>query len=93
MSTADDKFYQARIPQRRDFASDLWMIRVQANGEFKFAPGQYATLGVQRAEKRSRARQQAGETFPRLQCLPTLPLRVARRRNRGAQPGDEHGSS
>ena len=53
MSTADDKFYQARITQRRDFASDLWMIRVQANGEFKFAPGQYATLGVQRAEKRS----------------------------------------
>ena len=48
MSTADDKFYRARITQRKDFASDLWMIRVQTNGEFKFAPGQYATLGVQR---------------------------------------------
>ena len=53
MSTADDKFFHARITQRRDFAADLWMIRVQPNGEFKFAPGQYATLGVQRAEKRS----------------------------------------
>src|SRR5258708_13110989 len=53
MSTADDKFFQAKVTQRRDFAADLWMIRVQPNGEFKFAPGQYATLGVQRAEKRS----------------------------------------
>ena len=54
MATADDKFYRARITQRKDFASDLWMIRVQANGEFKFAPGQYATLGVERApDKRS----------------------------------------
>ena len=46
-------FTTRRITQRKDFASDLWMIRVQANGEFKFAPGQYATLGVQRPEKRS----------------------------------------
>ncbi len=53
MSTADDKFYRVRITQRKDFASDLWMIRVQAGGEFKFAPGQYATLGVERPEKRS----------------------------------------
>jgi len=47
MSPADDKFYRARITKRQDFASDLWMVRVQAGGEFKFAPGQYATLGVQ----------------------------------------------
>ncbi|HMJ24068.1 MAG TPA: FAD-binding oxidoreductase, partial [Terriglobales bacterium] len=53
MSTAEDKFFHVRITQRRDFASDLWMIRVQAGGEFKFAPGQYATLGVERPEKRS----------------------------------------
>ena len=53
MGTADDKFFHARVTQRQDFAADLWMIRVQPNGEFKFAPGQYATLGVQRAEKRS----------------------------------------
>jgi ferredoxin-NADP reductase len=53
MNIADDKFFHARVTQRKDFASDLWMIRVQANGEFKFAPGQYATLGVQRPDKRS----------------------------------------
>ena len=53
MSGSDDKFYRVRITQRRDYAPDLWMIRVQADGEFKFAPGQYATLGVEHAEKRS----------------------------------------
>src|SRR5882724_5788331 len=53
MSVTEDKFYRVRIIQRKDFASDLWMIRVQAGGEFKFAPGQYATLGVERQEKRS----------------------------------------
>jgi ferredoxin--NADP+ reductase len=51
MSPADDKFYRARITKRQDFASDLWMVRVQAGGEFKFAPGQYATLGVQGSGK------------------------------------------
>lgn len=51
--TADDKFYRARITKRVDFAPDLWMIRIQADGEFKFSPGQYATLGVQGPEKRS----------------------------------------
>ncbi|OLE57647.1 MAG: hypothetical protein AUG13_02955 [Chloroflexi bacterium 13_1_20CM_2_59_7] len=53
MSTADEKFYHAKITKRLDFAPDLWMIRIQAGGEFKFAPGQYATLGVQGPEKRS----------------------------------------
>ena len=53
MNASDDKFYQAKITKRVDFAPDLWMIRIQAGGEFKFAPGQYATLGVQGAEKRS----------------------------------------
>ena len=53
MPTADDKFYHAKITKRVDIAPDLWMIRIQAGGEFKFSPGQYATLGVQGAEKRS----------------------------------------
>jgi ferredoxin--NADP+ reductase len=53
MPTADDKFYHAKITKRADFAPDLWMIRINAGGEFKFAPGQYATLGVQGPEKRS----------------------------------------
>jgi ferredoxin/flavodoxin---NADP+ reductase len=53
MSTPDDKFYRAKITRRADFAPDLWMIRIQPGGEFKFAPGQYATLGVEGPEKRS----------------------------------------
>src|SRR5260370_1362602 len=46
MDAANEKFYRARIAQRRDIAADLWAIRVQPGGEFAFLPGQYATLGV-----------------------------------------------
>src|SRR5258708_2135252 len=53
MSTTDEKFYRPRITQRVDFAPDLWMIRINPGGEFKFAPGQYATLGVEEPPKRS----------------------------------------
>jgi len=53
MNVAEDKFHRARITRREDFGPDLWMIRVQPSGEFKFAPGQYATLGLQGPEKRS----------------------------------------
>jgi ferredoxin--NADP+ reductase len=53
MSTTDEKFYRPRITQRVDFAPDLWMIRIDPGGEFKFAPGQYATLGVEGPQKRS----------------------------------------
>src|SRR5438309_463550 len=42
----NQKFYGARIVQRRDIAADLWSIRVQRDAEFHFLPGQYATLGV-----------------------------------------------
>ena len=42
----EDKFYRARIIERRDFSLDLWMIRVDPSAAFHFAPGQYATLGV-----------------------------------------------
>lgn len=44
----DDKHYRARITKRADFAPDLWMIRIDPGAEFSFAPGQYATLGVER---------------------------------------------
>jgi len=43
MSTTDDKHYRARITKRVDFAP-IVAIRIQSEGEFKFAPGQYATL-------------------------------------------------
>jgi ferredoxin--NADP+ reductase len=32
---------------------EFWMIRIDPGGEFKFAPGQYATLGVEGQQKRS----------------------------------------
>jgi ferredoxin--NADP+ reductase len=52
MTPAEDKFYRAKITKREDFAPELWMIRINAGGEFKFAPGQYATLGVEGPAKR-----------------------------------------
>jgi ferredoxin--NADP+ reductase len=53
MALADDKHYRAKITKRVDFAPELWMIRINPGAEFKFTPGQYATLGVQGEEKRS----------------------------------------
>ena len=52
MDNPGDKFYKAKILKRADFASDLWMIRVDPGGAFTFKPGQYATLGVQTEVKR-----------------------------------------
>jgi len=52
MAVTEDKFYRARVTARAEFASDLWMIRVRAGGEFKFVSGQYATLGVENEGKR-----------------------------------------
>ena len=48
----DDKHYRARITKRVDFAPDLWMIRIDPGAEFSFAPGQYATLGVEHDARR-----------------------------------------
>lgn len=50
--TLDDKHYRARITKRNDFSPDLWAIRIDPGAEFAFAPGQYATLGVERDERR-----------------------------------------
>ena len=52
MTIPDEKFYRAQITQRVDFAPDLWMFRIRSGGEFKFVPGQYATLGVEAKGKR-----------------------------------------
>ena len=41
-----EKFFDVRITTRVDFADDLWMIKVDPGQEFRFAAGQYATLGV-----------------------------------------------
>jgi len=52
MTIPDEKFYHAQITRRVDFAPDLWMFRIRSGGEFKFVPGQYATLGVEAGGKR-----------------------------------------
>src|SRR6202171_1898568 len=51
MIPSRDKFYSARIIERRDISNDLWAIRVDPGGEYSFLPGQYATLGVVTPEK------------------------------------------
>ena len=52
MAIPDEKFYHAQITRRVDFAPDLWTFRIRSGGEFNFAPGQYATLGVEDGGKR-----------------------------------------
>lgn len=52
MPAPDDKFFRAKITRRQDFAPDLWSIRIDPGGEFRFQPGQYATLGVEAQGRR-----------------------------------------
>jgi ferredoxin/flavodoxin---NADP+ reductase len=42
-----DKFYTARVMFRRQVTRDLWILRLDPGGEFRFVPGQYATVGAQ----------------------------------------------
>jgi ferredoxin/flavodoxin---NADP+ reductase len=51
MFPSAEKFYRARIVQRRDISEDLWVIWVDPGGAYRFEPGQYATLGVVTPEK------------------------------------------
>jgi ferredoxin--NADP+ reductase len=53
MTLSADKFYEARVVSRKDFAADLWMIRIAPSGPFSFTAGQYATLGMENLGKRS----------------------------------------
>jgi len=41
-----DRHYTAKILEREDLSEDLWLIRVDPGGPFRFVAGQYATLGV-----------------------------------------------
>ncbi len=43
---SEDKFFRARVTHRRNLAGDLWVIRIDPGAEFRFSPGQYATLGL-----------------------------------------------
>ena len=52
MASPEDKFFRARLIQREEFAADLWTARIDPGGAFKFVPGQYATLGIEKDGKR-----------------------------------------
>jgi ferredoxin/flavodoxin---NADP+ reductase len=49
---ADDRFYRATVTGRTDLSHDLWTMRIRPEGEFKFSPGQYATLCLTGAARR-----------------------------------------
>ena len=53
MSALDDKFYRPTITHRVDVGPSLWTVRIKPDGDFNYNPGQYATLGVQRENRRS----------------------------------------
>lgn len=45
------KHLRARIVWRKDYAPDLWSIRIATEQPLSFKPGQYATLGVVEGDK------------------------------------------
>jgi len=52
MASPEDKFFRARVIRREEFGPDLWMARIDPAGDFKFVPGRYATLGIEKDGKR-----------------------------------------
>jgi ferredoxin/flavodoxin---NADP+ reductase len=52
MALPMDKHFEARVVERRDLSEDLWLVKVDPGGSFKFLAGQYATLGVEHEGKR-----------------------------------------
>src|SRR5882724_12086525 len=52
MAPAGEKHYEATILERRELSEDLWLVKVDPGGPFKFLAGQYATLGVDHEGKR-----------------------------------------
>jgi ferredoxin/flavodoxin---NADP+ reductase len=52
MSTSLGKHYHAKILERRDISPDLWVLRIDPGGPFKYLAGQYATLGVEQDGKK-----------------------------------------
>ena len=52
LAPVHEKYFQVEVTQRVEFAPDLWMARIRREEEFKFSPGQYATLGIETDGKR-----------------------------------------
>jgi ferredoxin--NADP+ reductase len=51
MPSSANQFFSARIVERRNISADLLVVQVDPGGDFRYAPGQYATLGVVTPEK------------------------------------------
>src|SRR3984893_9674490 len=52
MASPGDRFFRAHLIQREEFAPDLWMVRIDPGGDFKFAPVHLATLRIEKDGKR-----------------------------------------
>src|ERR671924_120600 len=48
MAGSPDKYYSARIVNRRDLSHDLCILHVDPGGPLEYRAGQYATLGIER---------------------------------------------
>jgi ferredoxin/flavodoxin---NADP+ reductase len=48
MTHSSDKYYSARVLNRRDVSQDLCILRVDPGGPFEYRAGQYATLGFEK---------------------------------------------
>src|SRR5207237_3092753 len=46
-----EKYQGGRITWRKDYAPDLWSVRIAPDNPISFEPGQYATLGVEEGSK------------------------------------------
>jgi ferredoxin--NADP+ reductase len=47
MAQSQSKYQAVKIVERRDYTEDLWSVRVRPEEKLAFAPGQYATLGIE----------------------------------------------
>jgi ferredoxin/flavodoxin---NADP+ reductase len=56
MIVSDDKFYHPRVISRVDIGPKLWSFRIRPEDNFAFAPGQYATLGLENGDHKRRER-------------------------------------
>jgi ferredoxin/flavodoxin---NADP+ reductase len=46
MAVSADKYQRGKVVSRKDYAKDLWTIRVAPEKRIDFVPGQYVTMGV-----------------------------------------------
>jgi len=52
VTAPEEKFYKARVVDRKDFGADLWKVRIAPEGHVHFVAGQYATLSAEKHGKR-----------------------------------------